>query len=191
MARKAPTKRPIRPPARSGRNKQGAPKRIKRMRVRLPYWVLVRTQSGRENWARQNIEKQDIRTFLPRVELPNGKLEPLFPTYLFIEVINDRIPKRGTWGVISLVPSNERIEKVPPRVINQLLEAVNDESYIALPTLRDLKKGEWVKSKRGSFQFEKGLYIGTRDGRCRVLVSMLGRDVEVPVKRSDIEPTKV
>jgi len=191
MARKMKTNRPIPPKTKRGRNRQVAPRRQKRVRVKLPYWVLVRTQSGRENWCAKNIALQDIRTFLPRVELPNGKLEPLFPTYLFVQIENDRLPKRGTYGMISLVPSNERIEKVPRRVMGQLLAMVNDENYIEAPTLRDLEKGEWVKAKRGSFQFERGLYIGTRDGRCRVLVSLLGKDVEVQVKRTDIEPTKV
>lgn len=191
MARVIKTKRPIRPKIRQGRNRQGAPKRVRRVRIRLPYWVLVRTQSGRENWAAKNIALQDIKTFLPRVELPNGKLEPLFPTYLFVMIEDNRLPKRGTYGMISLVPSNERIEKVPQRVMDHLLSQVNDESYIPQPTLRTLKKGEGVKSHRGSFQFEKGLYIGTRDGRCRVLVSMLGRDVELNIERRHIEPIKV
>lgn len=191
MARKMKTNRPKPLKTKQGRNRQGAPRRQKRVRVKLPYWVLVRTQSGRENWCAKNIALQDIRTFLPRVELPNGKLEPLFPTYLFVEVREDLLPKRGTYGMISLVPSNERIERVPPRVMEHLFSLVNEEMYIEAPTLRTLEKGEWVKSKRGSFQFEKGLYIGTRDERCRVIVSLLGRDVEVTLKRTDIEPVKV
>src|SRR6202012_2357550 len=51
----------------------------------LSDWMLVRTKTGRENWAAVNCRNQAMETWLPRTSQPGkGKLQPVFPGYLFV-----------------------------------------------------------------------------------------------------------
>jgi transcription antitermination factor NusG len=159
----------------------------------LDQWVLVRTQSGRENWARVNVENQGARTFLPKVEVgTKGSLEVLFPGYLFVEVSTwGHAFLRGTFGVIGFVPSNERIERVPRRVMDHLFAIVNEEGYVPLPTQRPLHKKELVIVDRGSFKNFLGVYIGdTGDKRNEVLLHFMGREVKATFERHELRPVK-
>jgi len=183
-------------PARSDRTanppRKGRAPHKSRPRVVDPRWVLVTTQSGRENWARQNVEKQDMRTFMPRIEITHkGKLVVMFPGYLFVQDSPNLHRLRGTFGVIGLVPSNHRIEYVPRRHMQVLFNMVNEEQYLALPppvVLPKLRKNNRVKILTGSFQSWLGSYIReTKDGLHEVAIEFMGQIVKARFGREWLE----
>lgn len=181
-------KRSIPPPPK----RRGKARAFKRARITLPKWVVIRTKTGLENWARKNIEQQGHRAFFPRIEEEgSGKLSPLFPGYVFVEVHDGWHFLRSTFGVLSLVPSNDYVEYVPLRVMDALFAAVNEEHYIPLPgTDDDLSESDWGKITTGSFKNFSAMYIArTGADRIRVLLSFMGRSAELEIKRKHFEAT--
>jgi hypothetical protein len=52
-----------------------------------PYWAAVKTQSQREVYAGENLERAGFTIFLPRVET-RRTIEPLFRGYCFVVIID-------------------------------------------------------------------------------------------------------
>lgn len=191
MAARGPTssKQGNRTPALRAREQSHVKKRRRPPKRVLSNWIVVKTEPRRENWARINIERQQLNTFLPRIEIKHkAKLEPLFPGYLFVECPDGRLPLRGTWGMTGYVPTNERIEYVPIKVMKALRALTNKEGFIPLPTPKPLKRGGGIKFVRGSFKDLLGVYIRDKPNRrVLVLLKLLGQNVEFEVDRRDVE----
>src|SRR4051812_49326398 len=94
-------------------------------------WILVRSKSGREAWAQENIARQGDNCYYPRylrshyVKHDDKRLReviasPLFPTYLFVQIRGVWRHLLNTYGVSSVVMRGEDAATVPPSIIEFL-----------------------------------------------------------------------
>lgn len=194
MSSRTAQKRGARPGEGQGRPEEGtrpqtAPiKRRRRPRGWSPLsdWMLVRTKTGRENWARINCENQAMETWLPRTsQIGKGKLVPVFPGYLFVRP-GDRWPKlRSTYGVLDIVSNGGVPLYVPKAVMRALRKNVDEDGLFRLPKdTRDPEKGDVVEIQIGPWKNHFGVYDGmSASGRNRVLLEFMGQDIVLEFSR--------
>jgi transcription antitermination factor NusG len=73
---------------------------------------------------------------------------------------------------------------VPKAIMKALRSNVDKDGIVTLPRQRKPEKGEAVEIKIGAWQGFTGLYDGLNDqGRIRVLLSFMGRQVALEFKR--------
>lgn len=151
----------------------------------LSDWCLVRTKGRQENWAATNCRQQDMETFLPRYMEPgSGIPRALFPGYLFVRPNEQWKKLRNTYGVIDIVMMGGNPDWVPKVIMKALRSNVDKHGIVTLPRQRKPEKGEAVEIKIGAWQGFTGLYDGLNDqGRIRVLLSFMGRQVALEFKR--------
>jgi transcriptional antiterminator RfaH len=115
---------------------------------------------------------------------------PLFPSYLFVilDLERDRwLCVRGTVGVARLVGAIDRPLPVPRGIVESLIESANAANLTLFGD--SLEKGQKVRIATGPFTE----FIGTLErlddaGRVRVLLSMMGSEISVSLKRSGVVP---
>ena len=117
--------------------------------------------------------------------------EPLFPGYLFVEILQDQrwVPIRSTYGINKLLTRTAAdSEYLEPAVIADSF--IND--LMLCSTRKDerewrLDPGTTVRIERGPFsQFTGTLASWSSSDRCKLLVWMLGRETTVEVHPADI-----
>ena len=146
-------------------------------------WYVVATQARRESTAQANLEKQRYRVFCPRICLKKrqrGKwqevVEPLFPGYVFVELLlgrDDPAPIRSTIGCIGLIRSGSEPSIVPKIVMSGLLALGSKPKKLDSV----FESGEKVRFEAGPFRGLHGVYqMANGRDRVKVLISLLGRD---------------
>lgn len=159
----------------------------------MPYWALVRTHTGKEQWARRNIEAQGLKVLCPLIIKQGMKYtrEALYPGYVFAEVWDAWMFLKGTFGVIDVITSGGKPQKVPWRLIHSLQAAMNEEGEVGLPSRRALIHGEQVIIDSGSFKNFVGVYNGdTSDDRIAVLFEFMGQRVSYDIERHKVSPMR-
>jgi transcriptional antiterminator RfaH len=168
-----------------------------------PYWVLVRTQPGKENWARENIERQGCRDlYLPQfseVVLAGRKekhrevrIRPLFPSYLFVQVETQWRFLLGTFGVSGIVQVGQAPAIVPPQVVEALKKREGMDGLIVLPRPKIVRYRlhQSVKVVDGIFEGHVGIFEGSpAPDRVKVLLDILGRKTSVLLGEESIVPS--
>lgn len=166
-------------------------KRSKLFREGEPYWAVVRTKSGRENYARLNLVRQGFEVYYPRC-CPRGvgKLEPVFRTYIFVKIIDQWVTIENTFGVTGIIKTFERPTKVHPAVIKNFKRLENKEGVIEFESQRSLVPGEEIVVTRGGFKGQLMIYDGsTAEGRVKALYDFLGSRLTVEFNRHYVAPT--
>ena len=159
-------------------------------------WYLARTRPLAEYMARDNLATMGVQAFLPcsRTQTPRpGHLDaPLFPGYLFV-----RYDVEGLgWGPLSRVPQivgpvafGGNVPSVPNEVIEELSNRVNAiEARGGL--WRRFREGERVRVAVGHIESLGRVIQETTSaqGRVRVLLDFLGRQVEAQVPGWGLNP---
>lgn len=176
------------------RERQAGLRTIKRgylQRIRVPWWTIVRTPQGRERFAARKIEEGGNRVFMPRIyDGKRGpKLSPLFPSYIFVELIG------GSWmhlqyspGVIEVIKNQGKAVRCQDAIINQLLREQGVDGYIDLaPERWTPKAGEQINLVAGLFKDHVARYIGrSPDLIMTAALEFFGKEVTIPIKRSEI-----
>ena len=120
---------------------------------------------------------------------PKNIVEPLFPRYLFVELIeghDEFHPVTKIPGVVSIVKFGGQPAPVPASVIREL-QAREDEQGIH-ETQNDYQEGDAVRIKSGLFAGIEGI-VKARNGEGRVLALMeIMGEQQVSLNRRDIEP---
>ena len=160
-------------------------------------WYVVRTLAQRERHAVQQLANQDFRAFLPLLfknRRHARKVEtistPLFPRYLF--VILDRSRDRwrsinGTLGVERLLLCGGEPQSVPPGLVENLIQAADDESIIHFDYA--LRPGQTIKVASGPFADFIGRLERLDDrGRVSVLLDLMGGKVRVELPQTLVTP---
>lgn len=164
-----------------------------------PHWLLVRTKSGQENYARLNAERQGYEVFLPRWQPRGvGRLSAWFPGYMFVRIDGmPWAPLRSTYGVMDIVPG-----RVPLAALKALRAVQNEEGVIRTPeqaeaddvnrrTRTQLSPGDQVVGTRGAFKGIAAVYKDVHpDRRIDIILTMMGHPVTVTVDRSDVASVK-
>lgn len=159
-------------------------------------WYLVNTQSGREELARQHLERQAYRTFVPwtwrsirHARQIRTIRSAFFPGYLFVplDLTRDRWrPIDGTIGVLRLVKAGSAPLAAPQGLVEALIDATGKDG--ALDRVgADLRAGQSVRVIRGPFADQLAL-VESLDGagRVRVLLSIMNQSVPVSLMRQDL-----
>jgi transcriptional antiterminator RfaH len=154
-------------------------------------WFLIQLKPNGLARAEQNLERQHVTTFMPRLTMPipKGKVQqpaPLFPGYLFatfdplqtsFSTIN------STYGVSRLVLFNSRsIQGLPPALIKDLQARCDDQGF--LKPIADLAANEVVRITQGPFKdFVATVEKYSAKDRILVLFDLMGQvtRAEIPV----------
>ena len=140
---------------------------------------------NRENYARLNCEKQGMETWLPRMEvLGKGKLQPVFPGYLFVRPGDKWARLRSTYGVVDIVSSNGEPTFVPKAVLKALRKFETRDGLFVFPDERDPQPGDVVEIKIGAWKSHFGVYNGTTaQGRLKVLLEFMSQPIVLEFSR--------
>jgi transcription antitermination factor NusG len=156
-------------------------------------WIVAITQPNRERWALENIDRQNYEFYLPRVaervraarRISEFRTRPLFPRHIFVRIVDRWHSLLSTHGVRGVIMFGENLAVVPEKDIQRIRAMEDEKGLVVLPQLR---KGQKVLFRRGSFAGQSGLYQGqSSQDRCKVLLAYLGRMVPVLVESSILE----
>jgi transcriptional antiterminator RfaH len=158
----------------------------------MSFWSVVQTESQRENIAARFLEQAAFEIYLPRCLIRQGMRErvvPLFPGYLFVEIIEQWWSVRWTTGVIRLLMVDDRPAKISTAMMDAIRKREGSDGLVKLPRKgsRGLLCGDRVKILRGSFEGRFGIYQGQSGGvRSRILLDLLGREVQTVIATADM-----
>lgn len=164
-------------------------------------WFVLTSKTRDEQRAFDNLQSQGYTVFLPkisRVRKKQGKktvsLEPLFPSYLFIQLDNkaDNFNAiRSTRGVGHFVRFGLNHATIPNSIIDQIKKDVGEtqEEAKTLEELLNFKAGDKVNITEGPLKGLEAVYK-TKDGleRSILMVKMLGQENEVAVDNDILDP---
>ena len=157
-----------------------------------PSWFAVYTKPRQEHIALENLERQDFHCFLPMAVNPYQRrsekklrIEPLFPRYLFLNVVPDQQslgPVRSTRGVATMVRFGQKLATLPDAVIN-LIHAQCDPctGLIRLDPV-PVEPGDNVRVFDGPFAGLQGIFKERKgEKRALLLMELLGTESTVEV----------
>lgn len=164
-----------------------------------PRWYCVRSQVKREHVAAAHlVERAGVEVFAPRIRAVHGNrrggvthtLEALFPGYVFarFEYACSARHVTSTAGVRGIVAFGAPPPPVPEPVIEALRSEITGQAAaVASPILRE---GAWVRVLAGCFRFLEGkmVQIDPRSDRVRVLLDLLGGEVQVTLPAHQVVP---
>jgi transcriptional antiterminator RfaH len=155
-------------------------------------WYLVHTKARQEATALTNLERQNYRCYMPMLhfeKIRRGKSviveEPLFPSYVFVQLDNSGngqswTPIRSTLCVRELVRFGGKSPKVDPHLISALLERermqqVNPQALFAT--------GDKVVVIEGAFAGMEAIYqTADAERRSMILLNMLNKPVQMRIE---------
>ena len=155
----------------------------------MSYWAVAQTESQREHAVRLLLMRAKFDTYAPRIKV-RGRVQLLFPAYVFVRIIDRFYPVMWTAHVVRLLMAGDR----PASLDDEVIMAIRKQEragFVRLPTpTKMLKKGQNVRITKGSFLDHVGLYdgMGSKD-RAHVLLELLGRKVSIDLPESDLVPT--
>lgn len=160
-------------------------------------WFAVQCLARREKFAQKNLENQHYHTFLPffwktvrHARQTRNVQQALFPGYLFIQLDLDRDRWRSvnsTFGVSRLIMSGDRPAVVPRRVVDGLIQHIDDKGAVRLDD--GLKAGQKIKIVSGPMTDLIGELLSLDDnGRVRVLLDIMSGKIIVKLDRESLHP---
>jgi transcription antitermination factor NusG len=169
----------------------------------MAYWSVAQTESQREGTAAEWLRRDGFEIYLPKIKITRrvvdrqdrarivSRIVPLFPSYLFVRVVDRWWSIANTIGVTQLLLAGDHPASVSDKEINKIM-AQERGGLIRLPQPPGLKRGDQVRILRGSFQDHIGIYDGmSGKQRERVLLDLLGRRVPVELACADIAPISI
>jgi transcriptional antiterminator RfaH len=151
----------------------------------VPYWAVAQTESRREHVARMFLMREQFETYMPRIKR-QGRMEPLFPAYIFIRVVDVWYRARWTIGVTRIIMDGERPARLADEIVNSIRGREID-GVIVLPRAPHFRSGQQVRIRKGAFEGLVGIYDGMAGvDRERVLLNLLGRKVPVVLPARDV-----
>ncbi len=163
-------------------------------------WYAVHTRSRHEDKAYAGLVQKTITTFLPKIEVWSSRKDrrkkimiPLFPGYLFVELLSldnqTKLDVLKTFGVVRILgkPTGSEPIAVPDEKIEAIRRIV--ESKVEVQNLSYPQVGEAARIVDGPFKgiegtvlntdFEKDLFV--------ITIELLQRSVAIKLEGSQIE----
>jgi transcriptional antiterminator RfaH len=158
------------------------------------YWVAVRAQPRREALAAHFLGLAGYTVYLPRLRerrtVKGRKVEirpPLFPGYLFAEVIAGWWAAHWCPATHGLVMSSGLPLRVPARVLDEI-RGRERGGLIELPKPPLARLGSRVRVTQGPLAGHVGLYAGMKPReRVEVLLAILGSSQRVTLAADAVE----
>jgi transcriptional antiterminator RfaH len=152
----------------------------------------VYTKPRQERVALENLERQDFRCFLPMAINPYQRrsakklrVEPLFPRYLFLNVIPDQQslgPVRSTRGVATLVRFGMELARLPEVVIRAVNSRRDPETGLVKLDPVPVAPGDKVKVFDGPLAGLEGIFRERKgEKRALLMAKLLGTESTVEV----------
>ncbi|WP_066560230.1 transcription termination/antitermination protein NusG [Croceicoccus bisphenolivorans] len=161
-------------------------------------WYVAQTRARGEVLAKQHLERQSFRTFLPRIRRITRHARraieakvPLFPGYIFVAFDNgvDRWRSiNSTHGVKTLVTGDGGAPTpVRPGVMRKLCDACDGDLFMGSADV--WVPGQVVRIEDGPFA-ETLARVENLEGpdRVRVLFALLGSSVSMTLPSYDLRP---
>jgi transcription antitermination factor NusG len=149
-------------------------------------WFVARTEPRREKTAQRFAEQKGCNVYFPLCrEIRTQRIQPLFPSYLFIYNQNDLWRfLYGTIGIVCLIMRSGRPDLMPDKIVDQLRLR---ESKGVIDLVPPFQKGDKVDLINCPFEGWHGIVSETSSGqRIRILLEMLGQAVPVTVSMSNL-----
>jgi transcription antitermination factor NusG len=152
------------------------------------FWSVAQTETRREGTAARFLADQNFTTYLPKIKVKQ-RVTPLFPSYVFVRIIDRWWSVNQTIAVIRLLTAGDQPAQIRDSIVDTI-KAKERGGIVRLPPPQGLRVGETVRVLRGSFEGHIGLYAGmSGKDRERVLLDLLGRKVPVDFHKADIVST--
>lgn len=159
-------------------------------------WYVVQTKPRNEGRAQYHLEREGIETLNPLMEKcrPNrGRsqrtLQPLFPNYIFARFVLEKDYPKVRWarGVNRVVGKGRGPTPISDDVVREIRNRVDEDSVVRRPY--DLKPYDPVKIKGGPLRDLIGVFDRwiSKEGRIRVLLSLIGYQTSVQLHYSQVE----
>jgi transcriptional antiterminator RfaH len=166
--------------------------------VLRPRWYVARTEPRAEFMAAKALARDGYEVFFPLVIKPHSEHDntetPLFPGYIFLhfDSENGSWPSfLGTHRIAGWVKFGGEIPSLPDSEIAELrdhLESINQQGGLANP----FKPGELVDVVAGNLQCLAEVVEGSKSpqGRVKVLLQFMGRQIPAQVSRENLRQTE-
>jgi transcriptional antiterminator RfaH len=159
-------------------------------------WYVVQTKPRNEERAQFHLEREGIETLNPLMEAFRSRggrtrktLEPLFPNYIFARFLLERDYPKVKWarGVNKVVGRGREPMPISDEIVEEIKNRI-DEGCVVRRAF-DLKTHDPVRIKEGPLRDLIGVFDGwmSKEGRIRVLLSMIGYQTGVQLHYSQVE----
>lgn len=163
-------------------------------------WFVVVSKPRAEEQAAQQLRQQGYTVYLPQLHQRKRRknrwqwvVEPLFPRYLFVDVILGEQPLhpiRSTIGAVDLVRSGAEPIPVPDHVIEYLRSREKPDTGTHEDDRWQQKPGDVVEIVQGPFAGLTGVFqMPQGTDRALLLVELLGRQNTITVERDALGDT--
>lgn len=149
---------------------------------------VVYTKPREEQRARDNLERQGFKVFLPFCRVGKSDPKPLFPRYVFVwtEGLNWGTI-RNTRGICYIIKNDNKPVEIPGSVIMEIQSRMKD-GVIKLdePPAREFKENQKIRIIAGRYAEMDGLFVSREKDRIIALVSMMGRMVKAKIPEKSV-----
>lgn len=158
-------------------------------------WYAAQTIRGREHFAKSNLERQGVRTYLPLFSRPVarrgttvGQISAFFPGYVFIAmpaVSSLWRSVRGTYGVSRVISFGDAPAPTPVGFVELLLARTAPDGVLGFAD--DIRPGDPIRVVGGAFDRVYGVLCSVEPSqRVVVLLNLMGRQVPVSLDRRSV-----
>ena len=162
----------------------------------LYLWYVVQTKPGNEDRVQNNLNRQKIENFLPRLGIYEHRqgtmvhrIKPLFPNYLFAKFHLGLHYYKVKWtrGVNRILGNGSEPTPISGQVISMIKEKAGENNLIRLED--EWKEGDLIQVTSGPFKDLMGIFQKkmSSQGRVRILLSLIGVDVPVQISKWQIK----
>jgi transcription antitermination factor NusG len=135
----------------------------------VTYWACAQTEPKREGAAQHFLGLAGYQVYLPRLRLVRPRRggrrvvshPPLFPCYLFVQIINGWWSARWCPGVARLLTTGDEPMHVSDAIVDEIRSRERN-GLVELPRREVFKAGDKVRITQGPLLGHIGLYAGMR-----------------------------
>ena len=160
-------------------------------------WYCVQTVTNREKQCEMDLTCAGYENYLPvskkdknRQRLNDNMPVPYYPGYMFIrleEGLHDFHEVKSIKTVVNILKTGNHYTPVPDSAI-EFMRSMENEQGIIVGEHAAYQKGEKVRFKEGhKFAMYEGLIHISRKKRLFVLLEIMGKQQQIPVKPQDID----
>ena len=161
-------------------------------------WYLIQTKPNAHLMASENLNRQGFKVFLPLIDRTSkrrGKFvnhtTPLFPGYLFMGTMTNRIPWKSinaTRGVAKAITLDGRFRSINHDIIEGV--KCRCDANGVLKKLNEIKSGDRARIEKGPFaEFICKVDEIADNKRAWVLINMLQQRVRLSVSINELSKT--
>ncbi len=160
-------------------------------------WYLVYTKPQKETLAREHLERQQFRVYLPMNDVikrirgvRKKRTEPFFSRYLFVHLCSENdnwSPIRSTIGVVGLVRFGGVAATIPGEIV-ELLQQRERQIETKDVMQQNFSEGERVRIMDGALAGYEAIFKASRStDRALLLLDIANRYTNLVVKTEQLE----